>query len=152
MWGRGEGTFLEKGFLSLPHAPTSLPPKTFVFLGRGGEEAMPERISIFPRKENRPRNGTPAARPACPPYFSNRDSINTKVFGKGGMGFGEGREKLFFRKVFPPFPNAFHQPCFLKLFLGRERQKASTTRAMVTQNMMAESALMSGFTPSRTIE
>ena len=37
----------------------------------------------------------------------NRDSINTKVFGKGGMGFGEGREKLFFRKVFPPFPNAF---------------------------------------------
>ena len=64
----------------------------------------------------------------------------------------EGREKLFFRKVFPPFPNAFHQPCFLKLFLGRERQKASTTRAMVTQNMMAESALMSGFTPSRTIE
>ena len=66
---------------------------------------MPERISIFPRKENRPRNGTPAARPACPPYFSNRDSINTKVFGKGGMGFGEGREKLFFRKVFPPFPN-----------------------------------------------
>ena len=39
-----------------------------------------------------------------------------------------------------------------ELFLGRERQKASTTRAMVTQNMMAESALMSGFTPSRTIE
>ncbi|WP_417023820.1 hypothetical protein, partial [Bilophila wadsworthia] len=66
---------------------------------------MPERISIFPRKENRPRNGTPAARPACPPYFSNRDSINTKVFGKEGMGFGEGREKLFSRKVFPPFPN-----------------------------------------------
>jgi hypothetical protein len=37
----------------------------------------------------------------------NMDSINTKVFGKGGMGFWEGREKLFFRKVFPPFPNAF---------------------------------------------
>ena len=36
---------------------------------------------------------------------SNRDSITSKVFGKGGMGFGEGREKLFFRKVFPPFPN-----------------------------------------------
>ena len=35
----------------------------------------------------------------------NRDSIRSKVFGKGGMGFGEGREKLFFRKVFPPFPN-----------------------------------------------
>ena len=86
----------------------------------------------------------------------NRDSIKSKVFGKGGMGFGEGREKLFFRKVFPPFPNLPlllpHQPRFLKLFLGRERQKASTTRAMVTQNMMAESALTSGFTPSRTIE
>jgi hypothetical protein len=36
----------------------------------------------------------------------NRDSISSKVFGKGWMGFGEGREKLFFRKVFPPFPNA----------------------------------------------
>ena len=35
----------------------------------------------------------------------NRDLIKSKVFGKGGMGFGEGREKLFFRKVFPPFPN-----------------------------------------------
>ena len=152
--GEGRGNLSEERF-PLP-SPTSLPPKTFVFLGRGGEEAMPERISIFPRKENRPRNGTPAARPACPPYFSNRDSINTKVFGKGGMGFGEGREKLFFRKVFPPFPNLPlllpHQPRFLKLFLGRERQKASTTRAMVTQNMMAESALTSGFTPSRTIE
>ena len=36
---------------------------------------------------------------------ADRDSISVKVFGKGGMGFGEGREKLFFRKVFPPFPN-----------------------------------------------
>ena len=36
--------------------------------------------------------------------LADRDSINTKVFGKGGMGFGEGREKLFFRKVFPPSP------------------------------------------------
>ena len=25
----------------------------------------------------------------------NRDLIKSKVFGKGGMGFGEGREKLF---------------------------------------------------------
>ena len=29
-----------------------------------------------------------------------------KSLWKGGMGFGEGREKLFSRKVFPPFPNA----------------------------------------------
>ena len=76
-----------------------------------------------------------------------REKLRT---GRSGEGGKEG--PTFFRKVFPPFPNAFHQPCFLKLFLGRERQKASTTRAMVTQNMMAESALMSGFTPSRTIE
>ena len=75
-----------------------------------------------------------------------------KSLWKGRDGVWEREGKLFIRKVFPPFPNAFHQPCFLKLFLGRERQKASTTRAMVTQNMMAESALMSGFTPSRTIE
>ena len=45
---------------------------------------------------NLPPTGTPG----------NGDSIKPKVFGKGGMGFGEGREKLFFRKVFPPFPNA----------------------------------------------
>ncbi|WP_308771712.1 hypothetical protein, partial [uncultured Bilophila sp.] len=36
----------------------------------------------------------------------NRDSINAKVFGKGRMGFGEGREKLFIRKVLPTLPNA----------------------------------------------
>ena len=34
--------------------------------------------------------------------------MKSKVFGKGGMGFGEGREKLFSRKVFPPFPNIPH--------------------------------------------
>ena len=44
---------------------------------------------------NLPPTGTPG----------NGDSIKPKVFGKGGMGFGEGREKLFFRKVFPPYPN-----------------------------------------------
>ena len=38
--------------------------------------------------------------PTGPP--GNGDSIKPKVFGKGEMGFGEGREKLFFRKVFPP--------------------------------------------------
>lgn len=26
------------------------------------------------------------------------------------MGFGEGREKPFFRKVFPPFPNFTNHP------------------------------------------
>ena len=35
----------------------------------------------------------------------NRDPINTKIFGKGGMGFGEGREKLFLQKSFPSLPN-----------------------------------------------
>ena len=84
--------------------------------------------------------------------FFEQGFNNHKSLWKGRDGVWGREGKLFFRKVFPPFPNAFHQPCFLKLFLGRERQKASTTRAMVTQNMMAESALMSGFTPSRTIE
>ena len=102
MWGRGEGTFLKKGFP--PPRPHLSPSQDFRLLGRGGEEAMPERISIFPRKENRPRNGTPAARPACPPYFSNRDSINTKVFGKGGMGFVEGRGNFSEEKFPLPSP------------------------------------------------
>ena len=91
-----------------------------------------------------------SGKPVSSPSSANLPAYKSLWKGRDGVWEREG--KLFFRKVFPPFPNAFHQPCFLKLFLGRERQKASTTRAMVTQNMMAESALMSGFTPSRTIE
>ena len=34
----------------------------------------------------------------------NRDSINTKVFGKGGMGFGEGRENFSEEKFSLPSP------------------------------------------------
>ena len=33
----------------------------------------------------------------------------TKVFGGGGVGFGEGRRKPFFRKVPPPLPNLHNQ-------------------------------------------
>ncbi|MFQ9866316.1 MAG: hypothetical protein ACLRWP_04155 [Bilophila wadsworthia] len=80
--------------------------------------------------------------------FSNRDSINTKSLEREGWGLKE--EKLS-SESFPP-SQLLSSTLLLKLFLGHERQKASTTRAMVTQNMMAESALMSGFTPSRTIE
>ena len=91
-----------------------------------------------------------------PAVFFKQGFNKRKSLWKGRDGVWGREGKLFFRKVFPPFPNLPlllpHQPCFLKLFLGRERQKASTTRAMVTQNMMAESALTSGFTPSRTIE
>ena len=54
------------------------------------------------KKPMHPLNLPPAGNPG------NGDSIKPKVFGKGGMGFGEGREKLFFRKVFPPFPNLPH--------------------------------------------
>ena len=116
--GEGRGNLSEER-LPLPSpTPHLSPSQDFRLLGRGGEEAMPERISIFPRKENRPRNGTPAARPACPPYFSNRDSINTKVFGKGGMGFGEGREKLFFRKAFPSLPQCVSSTLLPQTFSG----------------------------------
>ncbi len=46
---------------------------------------------------NLPPTGTPG----------NGDSIKPKVFGTGGRDGVWGREgKLFFRKVFPPFPNA----------------------------------------------
>ena len=63
--------------------------------------------SLFPRTR---LAGIPFERRTIPrssalEKTANRDSIKSKVFGKGGMGLGEGREKLFFRKVFPPFPN-----------------------------------------------
>ena len=32
----------------------------------------------------------------------NRDSINTKIFEEGEVGFGEGRRNPFFRRVPPP--------------------------------------------------
>ena len=63
------------------------------------------------KKPMHPLNLPPTGNPG------NGDSIKPKVFGKGGMGFWEGREKLFFRKVFPPFPNLPlllpHQPRYL---------------------------------------
>ncbi|WP_303238416.1 hypothetical protein, partial [uncultured Bilophila sp.] len=34
-----------------------------------------------------------------------RDSIKTNVFGRWGMGFGEGGGKPFSRRVPSPFPN-----------------------------------------------
>ena len=70
--------------------------------------------------------------------------------GRDGVWGREG--KAFLQKSFSSLPQCVSSTLFPQTFLGRERQKASTTRAMVTQNMMAESALMSGFTPSRTIE
>ena len=110
---------------------------------------MPERISIFPRKKQAAqRNSRRTARMSAV-FFEQRFNKHKSLWkGRDGVWGREGKSFLQ-KKLFPPF---VHQPCFLKLFLGRERQKASTTRAMVTQNMMAESALMSGFTPSRTIE
>ena len=56
------------------------------------------------KKPMHPLNLPPTGNPG------NGDSIKPKVFGKGGMGFGEGREKLVFRKVFPPFPNLPQSP------------------------------------------
>ncbi|WP_288715402.1 hypothetical protein, partial [uncultured Bilophila sp.] len=35
---------------------------------------------------------------------SNRDSINTKVFGRGGMGAGGREEKVFLQKSFSSLP------------------------------------------------
>ena len=43
---------------------------------------------------NLPPTGTPG----------NGDSIKPKVFGKGEMGFGEGRENFSEEQLFPPFP------------------------------------------------
>jgi len=47
----------------------------------------------------------------------NRDSINAKVFGKGGMGFGEGREKLSSEKFSLPSPMLLF-PALLQLHLA----------------------------------
>ena len=87
-----------------------------------------------------------------PAVFFKQGFNKRKSLWKGRDGVWGREGKAFLQKSFPSLPQSIHQPRFLKLFLGRERQKASTTRAMVTQNMMAESALTSGFTPSRTIE
>ena len=73
-------------------------------------------------------SGTPAA---PPPHQS-------KVFGDGGEGFGEGRKKPFFRKVLPPLPDSF--PYFPN---RRKRSALSTTetdeKAIAVPAIMGES-------------
>ena len=51
--------------------------------------------------------------------YGNRNSITAKVFGEGGMGLGEGRGKLFFRKVPlpPPIPLMPGNTIFFQLIL-----------------------------------
>ena len=59
--------------------------------------------------------------------IDKRDSIRSNVFEEGGMGFGEGREKLFFRKVFPPFPNVY--PSSPTLSPAPTKRRSSLQRA-----------------------
>ena len=42
----------------------------------------------------------------CSRKAADRDSINTKVFGDEGIGFGEGEEGPFWRKGLPPLPQS----------------------------------------------
>ena len=42
----------------------------------------------------------------CSRKAADRDSINTKVFGDEGIGFGEGEEGPFSRKGLPPLPQS----------------------------------------------
>lgn len=41
---------------------------------------------------------------------ANRDSINVKIFEEKGVGFGEGEEKPFSRRVLLPLPNLHFTP------------------------------------------
>ena len=53
----------------------------------------------------------------CAGKAVNRDSINTKVFEEERVGFGEGEEKPFFRKVLLPLPNFFPLLDYMKISL-----------------------------------
>ncbi|WP_303238380.1 hypothetical protein, partial [uncultured Bilophila sp.] len=98
-----------------PGPPSSLFPKTFDFIESlsGGDSGcgrivvvrrlLGERVLLFFYRVSIVISFSASlVRPGKP---SERDSINTKVLGEEGMGFGEGGEKPFFRRVLPPFPN-----------------------------------------------
>ena len=54
---------------------------------------------------------------SCAGKTVNGDSINAKVFEEEGVGFGEGEEKPFFRKVLLPLPNFFPLLDYMKISL-----------------------------------
>ena len=68
---------------------------------------------------NLPPTGTPG----------NGDSIKPKVFGKGGMGFGEGRESLSSDKFSLPSP-IFHFYFPINPAISSRRTRAAASAAM----------------------
>ena len=68
---------------------------------------------------NLPPTGTPG----------NGDSIKPKVFGKGGMGFGEGRESFSSEKFSLPSP-IFHFYFTINPAISSRRTRAAASAAM----------------------
>ena len=68
---------------------------------------------------NLPPTGTPG----------NGDSIKPKVFGKGGMGFGEGRENFSSEKFSLPSP-IFHFYFPINPAISSRRTRAAASAAM----------------------
>ncbi len=68
---------------------------------------------------NLPPTGTPG----------NGDSIKPKVFGKGGMGFGEGRESFSSEKFSLPSP-IFHFYFPINPAISSRRTRAAASAAM----------------------
>ena len=68
---------------------------------------------------NLPPTGTPG----------NGDSIKPKVFGKGGMGFGEGRESFSSEKFCLPSP-IFHFYFPINPAISSRRTRAAASAAM----------------------
>ena len=71
-------------------------------------------MTIVPSNPHRIRSFSPQN--AAIPPLEMRDSIRSKVLGRGGVGLG-GEEKPFCRKVSPPLPIFLSPPCPLLLQL-----------------------------------
>ena len=75
------------------------------------------------KKPMHPLNLPPTGNPG------NGDSIKPKVFGKGGMGFGEGRERFSSEKFSLPSP-IFHFYFPINPAISSRRTRAAASAAM----------------------
>ena len=78
-----------------------------------------------------PETKKPMHPPNLPPTGTpgNGDSIKPKVFGKGGMGFGEGRESFSSEKFSLPSP-IFHFYFPINPAISSRRTRAAASAAM----------------------
>ena len=92
--GREAGALSEDGAASRPSAGSA---------GAGGSHAEESAKLSNPAVADA-SSTEPSSASSPSGKYGNRDSISANVFGRGGMGPGEGGRKLFSRKVSPPSP------------------------------------------------